>query len=394
MLSLVAIFSCKDQEQLSEKKSAQQWAKGNLHTHSYWSDGDEFPEVIMDWYKSNGYQFVALSDHNILAEGDKWIVVREDSIYQAGFTNYLEKYGSDWVEHKADTGRIQVKLKTYEEYKERFEEPEQFLIVRSEEITDRFEDKPLHMNATNIQTKIDPQGGNSVQEVLQNNIDAVLDQREQTGEPIIPHINHPNFGYGIALEDMIALKGERFFELYNGHHMVNNLGDSVHMSTEKMWDLINISYLKKNQPVMYGLATDDSHNYHVTGGQWSNAGRGWIMVQVDTLSAAALIASMEAGDFYATTGVKLKTLAFEDNKLSIEVAEEAGVSYTISFIGSKQGQSQAEELASEEGPNAQFELTNDILFLRAKVTSTKLHNNPIEELLYETAWTQPVMGKK
>ena len=70
-----------------ENKSIKHWFKGNLHTHSYWSDGDEFPEVIMDWYKSNGYQFVALSDHNTLAEGDQWIVIAEDSLYQNAFKN-------------------------------------------------------------------------------------------------------------------------------------------------------------------------------------------------------------------------------------------------------------------------------------------------------------------
>ena len=70
-----------------ENKSIKHWFKGNLHTHSYWSDGDEFPEVIMDWYKSNGYQFVALSDHNTLAEGDQWIVIAEDPLYQNAFKN-------------------------------------------------------------------------------------------------------------------------------------------------------------------------------------------------------------------------------------------------------------------------------------------------------------------
>lgn len=57
-----------------------QWFRGNLHTHSYWSDGDEFPEMIMDWYKSHGYQFVALSDHNILAEGGNGIDIGRDPI--------------------------------------------------------------------------------------------------------------------------------------------------------------------------------------------------------------------------------------------------------------------------------------------------------------------------
>ncbi len=49
------------------------WWKGNLHTHSLWSDGDDYPEMIVDWYKRHDYQFLALSDHNILLQGDKWI---------------------------------------------------------------------------------------------------------------------------------------------------------------------------------------------------------------------------------------------------------------------------------------------------------------------------------
>ena len=74
-----------------------QWFRGNLHTHSYWSDGDEFPETIMDWYKSHGYDFVALSDHNTLAEGEKWKTIRPDSVYQASFQKYLATYGDEWV---------------------------------------------------------------------------------------------------------------------------------------------------------------------------------------------------------------------------------------------------------------------------------------------------------
>ena len=47
---------------------AQVWQKGNLHTHSLWSDGDDFPEMIIQWYKDNDYQFLALSDHNTISK--------------------------------------------------------------------------------------------------------------------------------------------------------------------------------------------------------------------------------------------------------------------------------------------------------------------------------------
>src|SRR5215471_18735018 len=50
-----------------------QWWKGNTHTHSLWSDGDQYPEMIVEWYKAHGYQFLALSDHNVMLVGEKWI---------------------------------------------------------------------------------------------------------------------------------------------------------------------------------------------------------------------------------------------------------------------------------------------------------------------------------
>ena len=53
---LFFLISCNSLEE------AQVWQKGNLHTHSLWSDGDDFPEMIIQWYKDNDYQFLALSE--------------------------------------------------------------------------------------------------------------------------------------------------------------------------------------------------------------------------------------------------------------------------------------------------------------------------------------------
>ena len=75
---------------VAENKPKQIWFKGNLHAHSYWSDGDDFPEMIMDWYKINGYNFTVLSDHNTLNEGDKWITLSKKEHLQEGFKNYLK----------------------------------------------------------------------------------------------------------------------------------------------------------------------------------------------------------------------------------------------------------------------------------------------------------------
>ncbi len=133
----------------------------------------------MDWYKSHDYQFIALSDHNTLADKEHWKEL-EDSMSQVVFQRYIGKFGTDWVNFKIDTGKIKVKLKTLEEYRPLFEEKEQFLILQSEEISDQFEGKPLHLNATNIGELIEPQGGSSVSDVLQRNINALLKQRDSS----------------------------------------------------------------------------------------------------------------------------------------------------------------------------------------------------------------------
>lgn len=385
---LVSLTACSVPE-----NDHRQWYKGNLHTHSYWSDGDEFPEMIMSWYKDNGYDFVALTDHNILAQGEKWIVVRRGKIYEDAFEKYLAKFGEDWVTFKRDTGRVQVKLKTYEQYRKLFED-ESFLILQAEEISDQYEGKPIHMNATNLQELIQPQGGSSVTEVMQRNVDAVRKQREETGVPMFIHLNHPNFHYAVTADDIIGLTGERFFEVYNGHPYVNNYGDSLRPGTEYMWDMINMAYHRKNQPLLLGLATDDSHNYHLFGDKYSNAGRGWVMVLADSLKPASLIDAMEAGDFYSTTGVMLEDVGVRMGALHIKVKPEEGVQYEIQFIGATGQDRHTRILKRSSGTAASIELLDTYSFVRAKIISDKLKENPFQEGDYETAWTQPVSAKR
>src|SRR3954451_9973397 len=69
------------------------WYKGNLHTHSLWSDGDDFPEMIADWYKRQGYHFLALSDHNVLSEGERWLDVPAKGVRPLALARYRARFG-------------------------------------------------------------------------------------------------------------------------------------------------------------------------------------------------------------------------------------------------------------------------------------------------------------
>ena len=42
------------------------WLKGNTHTHTIESDGDSTPDESCAWYREHGYQFLVLTDHNLL----------------------------------------------------------------------------------------------------------------------------------------------------------------------------------------------------------------------------------------------------------------------------------------------------------------------------------------
>ena len=400
---------------VTQAKAGPRWFKGNLHTHTLWSDGDDYPDMIVDWYARRGYQFLALSDHNVLGQGTKWVgaAAANKRANHDGLARYRERFGDDWVETRTENGDLQVRLKPLSEYRALFERPGRFLLVAGEEITDKFQAKPIHMNASNLLELIKPQGGGSVAEVMTNNLAAVEEQSKRLGRPILGHVNHPNFGYAITAEELAMVTKERFFEVYNGHPSVHLEGDETHVGIDRMWDIVNtLRIAEMGVFPLYGLGTDDSHHYFDGS---SSPGRGWIMVRARFLTPESLIHAMEIGDFYASSGVSLKDVRYSpaDRTLSVEVEPEDGARYITRFIGTpasydrtrkpvqgKDGKPLAvtqrysddvgKVLATVEGPKASYRLTGDELYVRAVVTSDRPPANPGYPGQKAQAWTQPV----
>jgi hypothetical protein len=394
------------------------WWKGNLHTHTLWSDGDDYPEMIVDWYKSRGYDFLALSDHNILQEGPAWLIATNGTRPRAALPRYLRRFGSNWVEQSEYQGMHVVRLKTLAEFREKFEAPGRFLLIKAEEVTDKFGRWPIHLIASNLRELIKPAGGIGIVETIQNNIDALQAQRRRTGQPMMIHVAHPNFGWAITAEDMIQLKGDRFFEVYNGHPHVHNDGDAEHASTDRIWDIVNTHRIAERRGVpTLGLAVDDSHHYQQFANTNSNSGRGWVMVRTTDLNAASIINALEAGEFYASSGVTLSDLAWKENKLSVRIQPEDGVTYTTQFIGTRRpidwrskpvigtnGHALATTqlyssgigavLSEQRGTNVSYTCTGEELYVRAKITSSKVKQNAVVIGEREMAWTQPVQPRK
>jgi len=387
------------------------WWKGNLHAHSLWSDGDHYPEMVVEWYEKHGYNFLALTDHNRLSQGLRWVDTQRRGTGAAALGEYVRRFGEGWVEQKPVDDRIHVRLKPLSEFRSLFEQPGRFLLIQSEEITD----KKAHLNAINLLEAIPPQGGDTTVEVLNNNIGAVLAQRREKGQPMIVQINHPNFRWHLTAEDIARTEEVRFVELYNGIAKTNFKGDPNHCGVERTWDIVLTKRLAElNLPVVYATATDDAHHYHEFGPNKANPGRGWVVVRARRLTAESIIKAMESGDFYASTGVVLKDVTFDGKKLKVMVAPEKGCSYTTRFIGTVYGyeptsrpvldpngaeiratriytERLGEILAEVKGTSASYTIRGNEIYVRAKVTSTKLKQNPSFTGQFESAWVQPVV---
>jgi hypothetical protein len=400
-----------------EPLAAKRWWKGNLHTHSLWSDGDDFPEQIAHWYRERDYHFLAFTEHNVLATVERWMKV--DDIVRRGGRNalaaYRDRFGEEWVETRTNAeGKLEVRLKQLGEFRAKFEESGRFLLIQAEEITDGFGGRPVHVNATNLDALVKPRKGTSVRRVMDRNLRAALDRQVPGERPVIAHLNHPNFRFGVTAEDLAAVLVDQFFEVYNGHPGSVQKGDALHADLEKLWDIACALRIDRyGAPPPLGLGTDDSHNYHVQLMRNSNSGRGWVMVRAAELSPNAIGDAMQRGDFYASSGVTLREVEFDDGVLEVEVEPVAGERYTIEFLGTRENfDDRADPVLDEkgavvaatwrysadigevlhrvDGTRARYRLHGDELYVRALITSSAAHDNPSFEGERKQAWTQPV----
>lgn len=376
---------------LPEVAGGPRWFKGNLHTHSLWSDGDQFPEMIGDWYRQRGYHFLALSEHNVLAEGQRWVPVKGKKL-EGALKKYRDRFGTDWAQTRMGKAGEEVRLKPLAEFRSLLEQSGKFLLIPAEEITGSYKRQPIHMNTLNPREVVRPAVAGSVAECIRVNLRATAEQSRKTGRKMLTFLNHPNFGWGVSAGDMAAVDELRFFEVYNGHPGVRNAGDDKHPSCDQIWDTVQVRRLGKlGLPPVYGLATDDAHNYHQMAVGKSNPGRGWVMVRAPHLTAEAILEALEMGHFYATSGALLDDVVADKKGLRLKIKPAPGVKFKTEFIAAPRGDKAARVVATSEELSPSYAFTGKELYVRALVTSSRRHPNPSVKGEYERAWTQPAL---
>ena len=306
--------------------SAQQtrWVKGNTHTHTNLSDGDEYPQRVARWYRDHGYHFLVITDHDMITA-----------------TLPLD----------ADGNR------------------DDFIVIPGDEISLTFQKRQSHVCALNPKRPPAAQSGASMSETLQNAIDGAL----RAGA--LPVINHPNRKWSINAEDMKALRGVHHFEVFNMQRESNNISAGGRMGGEELWDNLLSAGM-----TLFGVIADDTHEFQ---GEFlpgrAHPGKGWVVVRVEELSAEAVCAGLEKGDYYASTGIELSDVQNTDKEYRLVIKPYYDTVYTTQFIG-KNGA----VLKEVFGLEAAYSFKGDEQYVRAKVFSSG----------GEFALCQPVFIKK
>lgn len=292
-----------------------QWYKGNLHSHTINSDGDSSPDAVARWYKERRYHFLALTDHNYFTDPQ-------------GLNAFL---GAN----------------------------DRFLLITGEEVTSQHGDAPIHVNAFRLQQTIEPFFAKDVLSTIQRNVDSIRDAGA------VPSLNHPQFRWAIDAATLARVQKLGLFEVFNGHPQTND-----EWGLEEMWD----SALTAGRE-LYGIAVDDAHEFKRFGPERSNPGGGWIQVRASELSEHTILAAIERGEFYASTGVSIEEMSRSSGQLSVKVEQKGDRQYRTVFTG-KGGR----VLARKTGVEATYRLQPGDGYARATITDSA----------GKKAWVQPV----
>lgn len=236
-----------------------QWYKGNLHAHTVLSDGHRSPRELADAYRTNGYHFLAITDHNLFAAHTD-----------------LEQPG--------------------------------FLLLPATERDIRLPGVPYHcLHVVGLGTQPQPQPlrrqlpdypriqpDKDWQSLLQE----VIDDNQ------LAIIAHPVWSR-MSLEQLLGLQGYIGMELYN---------HECEVECRTGWSdyLADCCLRAGRRPLLF--ASDDCH---CPDGMDDLFG-GWIQVKAKALTQQEILSQICQGSFYGSTGPEIYDLALEDDTLCVE----------------------------------------------------------------------------
>lgn len=241
--------------------------KGNIHSHTTRSDGRLSPEDVIKIYQKSGYDFIAITDHNVFADLTKYNT--ESFIIIPGIE----------ITPPVPEGEIR-------DY--------HFLALAGPD--DCLAKAELPGYTDNQRLKLQPCHS---YEDLQNLID------DQCRRGYMVTINHP-FWTRAEYDQILPLKNLVAMEVFNfGAHILENMGESA-----TCWDA-----LMRNGMKLWGTAVDDNHNIFPLDGEGNDSFGGFIMVKAKSLLQRDICSAIAQGSFYASTGPEIYDFYVENNEV-------------------------------------------------------------------------------
>lgn len=238
--------------------------KANLHCHSTISDGKFSPSELKALYKSMGYSAVAYTDHQVCVPHPE---LTDESF--VALTGIEIAYGirKSTSIHACGIAR----------------------------------DPMTRLNHPNTAENDIRQLNAGIRLLNENNF--------------ITTLNHPRWS-GLSAADIAAMEGFSNMEVLNGYEMVlDGYGDSSACYEAEL------RAGRKIRPI----AADDSHKKRPCGEPGFEYFRGFTVLKAPSLSYGALIAALDQGAFYASTGPMIQNLWLQDGILHLECSPVRGV---------------------------------------------------------------------
>lgn len=276
--------------------------KANLHCHSTLSDGKLTPRQLKEAYQKRGYSILSITDHEALfshedLNDENFLTI--NGVERAVDSEVLPGQSYDYVR----TCHLNFFAKN----------PENTVFVgynpdyankgmgwrKDEELQKQLKfDKPLRA----------PYSAEGINEIIR--------LANQNGFLVM--VNHLCWSEE-EYEQFSQYKGMFATEIYNHGCYVEGFDEQ----NGAFYDML----LRKGNRI-FCMATDDNHNRYPFDNPQNDSFGGFVMIKAKELTYEAVIAALEQGAFYASTGPLIDALYLENGKICIDVEGAKRISLT------------------------------------------------------------------
>lgn len=307
--------------------------KANLHCHSILSDGNKTPEELKELYKAQGYDILAITDHERPCSHTD--LTDEKFMMLTGYECYIRNN----PEGKYNAFAQEIHLNLFAR------DPENIKMICCNESYCRYLKRD---NALGTLFRV---GSEKIREYTTEYINDYIKVAKEHG--YIVAYNHPYWSMENE-ERVISYEGLFSMEMCNYSSYVTNhiehngaLYDKLLMSGKKI--------------SCHGA--DDNHNKFPIDSPYSDSFGAFTMIYPEEFTYTGVINAMEQGQMYSSMGPIFNEISINGNKIHIECS---GVKHIFMYMGSKTPYnvhaSKGEVLTS-----ADFEIHDKAKFIRISI---------------------------